>query len=153
MVSNSYIHLISTFSLHGKKGDAAKSIFKMCVHFQNIKYGVQAPLVVIELTVWQKNEVGLKQGQQFHISFWCLLLVSSQQHFEIGVQNMLSFSKYSFIFKMCFHFQNVLSLSKKTKRLVSIKQLSDWEPTLEMSWFSLICLHLSTSTSQYSGCS
>ena len=56
----SYILLISTFSLHGKKGDAAKSIFKMCVHFQNIKFGVQAPLVEIELTVWQKNWGGAK---------------------------------------------------------------------------------------------
>ena len=41
MVSNSYIILISTFSLHGKKGDAAKSIFKMCFHFQSIKFGGQ----------------------------------------------------------------------------------------------------------------
>ena len=60
MVSNSYIRLISTFSLHGKKGDAAKSIFKMCVHFQKIKFGVQAPLVEIELIVWQKYWGGAK---------------------------------------------------------------------------------------------
>ena len=43
----SYILLISTLSLHGKKGDAAISINKMCVHFQNIKFGVRAPLVEI----------------------------------------------------------------------------------------------------------
>ena len=55
-----YILSISTFSLDGKKGDAAKSILKMCVHFQNIKFGVQAPLVEIELTVWQKNWGGAK---------------------------------------------------------------------------------------------
>ena len=70
MVSNSYIRLISTFSLHGKKGDAAKSIFKMCVHFQNIKFGVQAPLVKKGVTGWQKKMVtGIKPGQQFHMSF------------------------------------------------------------------------------------
>jgi hypothetical protein len=44
-----------SFGLHGKKGDAAKSIFKMCFHFQNIKFGVQDPLVEKGLTVWQKN--------------------------------------------------------------------------------------------------
>ena len=53
----------------------------------------------------KQNGLGLKHVQQFLISFWFLLLVSSQQHFEIGVQNTLSFSKYSFIFKMCFYFQ------------------------------------------------
>ena len=64
----SYILLISTFSLHGKKGDAAKSIFKMCVHFQNIEFGVQAPLVKIGLTVWQKNGGRTKSWSTIHIS-------------------------------------------------------------------------------------
>ena len=30
-----------SFGLHGKKGDAAKSIFKMCFYFQIIKFGGQ----------------------------------------------------------------------------------------------------------------
>ena len=83
----SYILLISTLSLHGKKGDAAKSIFKMCIHFQNIKFGVQDPLVKIGITVWQKMGAMLKPGQQFHITFRFLLLASmarkacSQKHF------------------------------------------------------------------------
>ena len=38
----------------------------MCVYFQKFKFGVQAPLVEIGLTVWQKNGAGLKHGQQSH---------------------------------------------------------------------------------------
>ena len=95
MVNNSYIRLISTFSLHGKKGDAAKSIFKMCVHFQNIKFGVQAPLVQIELTVWQKNRDMSKGWSAIHISFWFLLLASMARK---GMQPK-AFLKCAFIFK------------------------------------------------------
>jgi hypothetical protein len=58
--------LISTSTLHGKKGDAANSILKMCIHFQNIKFGVQAPLVNF---LAKKLGAGLKHGQQFHTSF------------------------------------------------------------------------------------
>ena len=90
----SYILLIS-FSLHGKKGDAAKSIFKMCVHFQNIKFGVQAPLVQIELTVWQKNRDMTKGWSAIHISFWFLLLASMARK---GMQPK-AFLKCAFIFK------------------------------------------------------
>ena len=44
----SYIFLISTFSLHGKKRNAANDIFWMRFHFQNVKFGVQAPLKALE---------------------------------------------------------------------------------------------------------
>jgi hypothetical protein len=39
----SYTLLISTFSLHGKKGNAANIILKCAFIFKNIKFGVQAP--------------------------------------------------------------------------------------------------------------
>ena len=97
MVSNSYILLISTFSLHGKKGDAAKSIFKMCVHFQNIKFGVQAPLVEIELTVWQKNWGGAKAWSAIS---YILLISTLSLHGKKG-------DAAKSIFKMCVHFQNI----------------------------------------------
>ena len=97
MVSNSYILLISTFSLHGKKGDAAKSIFKMCVHFQNIKFGVQAPLVEIELTVWQKNWGGAKAWSAVS---YILLSSTLSLHGKKG-------DAVIGIFKMCVHFQNI----------------------------------------------
>ena len=92
MVSNSYICLISTFSLHGKKGDAAKSIFKMCVHFQNIKFGVQAPLVEIELTVWQKNWGGAKAWSA--ISY--ILLISTFSLQPTAFWNVLHFQNIKF---------------------------------------------------------
>ena len=92
MVSNSYIILISTFSLHGKKGDAAKSIFKMCFHFQNIKFGVQAPLVEIELTVWQKNWGGAKAWSA--ISY--ILLISTFSLQPTAFCNVLHFHNIKF---------------------------------------------------------
>ena len=55
-----------SFGLNGKKRDAAKSIYKLCFHFQSINFGVQAPLVEIGFTVWQKMGAMLKPGQQFH---------------------------------------------------------------------------------------
>ena len=97
MVNNSYIRLISTFSLHGKKGDAAKSIFKMCIHFQNIKFGVQAPLVEIELTVWQKNWGGAKAWSAIS---YILLISTFSLHGKKG-------DAAKSIFKMCVHFQNI----------------------------------------------
>ena len=83
----SYTLLISTFSLHGKKEDAASSIFWMCIHFQYIIFGVQASLAkkgmqptaflnvlsfsktsnLVEkgFIVWKKMGAGLKHAQQF----------------------------------------------------------------------------------------
>ena len=91
------ILLISTFSLHEKKGDAAKSIFKMCIHFRNIKFGVQAPLVEIELTVWQKNWGGAKAWSAIS---YILLIFTLSLH---GKEGNAAIS----IFKMCIHFQNI----------------------------------------------
>ena len=85
----SYTFLISTFSLHDKKRDAANSIFWMCIHFQYIKFGVKAPLVEIGWNVWQKS------GQHFHIFFWFLLLASMARK---GMQPK-AFLKCAFIFK------------------------------------------------------
>ena len=59
----------------------------MCFHFQNIKFSVQAPLVEIELTVWQKNRARTKGWSAIHISFWFLVLVSK-------ARNVCSFSKH-----------------------------------------------------------
>ena len=51
----SYTLYISTFGLHVKKGMQPKAFLKFAVHFQITKFIVQAPLVEIGLTVWQKN--------------------------------------------------------------------------------------------------
>ena len=90
----SYILLISTFSLHGKKRNAANSIFWMCFHFQKFKFGVQAPLVEIGLTIWQKNGAGLKHGQKFIY----ILISTFSLHCKKGMQPT-TFFECAFIFK------------------------------------------------------
>ena len=59
----------------------------MCFHFQKHQIWCPSPLGWNRVNCLAKqNGLGLKHGQQFLISFWFLLLVSSQQHFEFGVQ-------------------------------------------------------------------
>ena len=101
----------------------------MCIHFQNIKFGVQVPLVEIGLTVWQKMGAGLKHGQQFHISFWFLLLASmarkecSQQHFL----NVHLFSKDQIWYPSPLHrnsFWRVFGQIGLTLRIMSAVEIS-----------------------------
>ena len=91
----SYILLISTFSLHGKKRNAANSIFWMCFHFQNIKFGVQVPLVEIGLTVWQKNGGRTKAWSTISYIF---LISTFSLHGKKGMQPT-TFFECAFIFK------------------------------------------------------
>ena len=59
------------------------SIFKMCIHFQNIKFGVQAPLVEIELTVWQKN---WGRAKAWSAISYILLISTLSLHGKKGMQ-------------------------------------------------------------------
>ena len=50
----SKIHIYFDFYFNPplQERNAANNIFEMCVYFQKFKFGVQAPLVEIGLTVW-----------------------------------------------------------------------------------------------------
>ena len=66
----------------------------MCVYFQKFKFGVQAPLVEIGLTIWQKMGAGLKHGQKFIY----ILISTFSLHGKKGMQ-LTTFFKCVFIFK------------------------------------------------------
>ena len=68
----------------------------MCVYFQKFKFGVQAPLVEIGLTIWQNMGAGLKHGQKF---IYILISTFSLHGKKRNADNS--------IFWMCFHFQSI----------------------------------------------
>ena len=74
---------------------AVKSIFKTCFRFQNIKFGVKAPLVVTEFTVWQKN--GGRDKAWSAISY--TLLISTFRNLGKKGMQPTAFFKCAFIFK------------------------------------------------------
>ena len=66
----------------------------MCFHFQNIKIGVQAPLVEIGLTIWQKIWGRAKAWSKISYIFWFLLLASMARK-ECRLQHFLNVRLFS----------------------------------------------------------
>jgi hypothetical protein len=67
----------------------------MCFHFQNIKFGVQAPLVEIGLTVWQRN---WGRAKTWSAISYALLISTFSLHGKKGMQPT-AFFECAFIFK------------------------------------------------------
>jgi hypothetical protein len=103
----------------------------MCVHFQSIKFVVQAPLVEIGLTVWQK--IGGRAKAWSAISYTLLISTFSLHSKKRDAANIIL--KHAFIFKMLGgdNFFNVFAGARITKPLFySMNMLPNWSAFLSL---------------------
>ena len=103
----------------------------MCVYFQKFKFGVQAPLVEIGLTVWQK--IGGRAKAWSAISYTLLISTFSLHSKKRDAANIIL--KRAFIFKMSGgdNFFNVFAGARITKPLFcSMNMLPNWSAFLSL---------------------